>query len=60
VELLFVSFAAGVVFATGRSVRYPGEILVDPSSTWLPMGLILLAVLFLRSWLKLLPRRRRS
>jgi len=60
VELLFLSFALGVVFATGRSVRYPGEILADPSSTWLPLGLILLAVLFLRSWFKLLPRRRRS
>ena len=57
-ELLSLCFALGVVFATGRSVRYPGEILSDPSSTWLPLGLILLAVLFLRSWLKLLPRRR--
>lgn len=60
VELLFLSFAFGIVFATGRSVRYPGEILADPSSTWLPLGLILLAVLFLRSWLKLLPHRGRS
>jgi len=60
VELLFLSFAFGIVFATGRSVRYPGEILADPASTWLPLGLILLAVLFLRSWLKLLPRRGRS
>jgi hypothetical protein len=58
VEFLFLCFALGVVFATGRSVRYPGEILADPASTWLPLGLILLAVLFLRSWLKLLPRRR--
>jgi len=58
VELLFLSFAMGIVFATGRSVRYPGEILADPTSTWLPLGLILLTVLFLRSWLKLLPRRR--
>jgi hypothetical protein len=60
VELLFLCFALGVVFATGRSVRYPGEILPDPASTWLPLGLILLGILFLRSWLKLLPRRRRS
>lgn len=60
VELLFLCFALGVVFATGRSVRYPGEILADPSSTWLPLGLLLLAVLFLRSWLKLVPRRHRS
>jgi tetratricopeptide (TPR) repeat protein len=60
VELLFLCAALGVVFATGRSVRYPGEILPDPSSTWLPLGLILLAILFFRSWLKLLPRRRRS
>lgn len=60
VELLFLCFAFGVVFATGRSIRYPGEILADPSSTWLPLGLILLAILFLRSWLKLLPHRGRS
>ncbi len=60
VELLFLCFALGIVFATGRSVRYPGEILPDPSSTWLPLGLILLTILFFRSWLKLLPRRRRS
>ncbi len=57
-ELLFLSFALGIVFATGRSVRYPGEILADPTSTWLPLGLILLTILFLRSWFKLLPRRR--
>lgn len=58
IELLFLSFALGIVFATGRSVRYPGEILADPTSTWLPLGLILLTILFLRSWFKLLPRRR--
>ncbi len=58
VELLFLSFALGVVFATGRSIRYPGEILADPTSTWLPLGLVLLTILFLRSWLKLLPRSR--
>jgi len=56
-ENLFFCFALGVVLATSRSVRYPGEILADPASIWLPLGLALLAVLFLRSWLKLLPRR---
>jgi tetratricopeptide (TPR) repeat protein/DNA-directed RNA polymerase subunit RPC12/RpoP len=56
-ELMFLCLALGIVLATGHSVRYPGEILADPASVWLPMGLILLAVLFLRSWLKLLPRR---
>ena len=57
VEYGFFCFALGIVLATGRSVRYPGEILADPASTWLPLGLVLLVVLFLRSWLKLLPRR---
>lgn len=56
VELSFLCCAMGVVFVTGRVVRYPGEILPDPSSIWLPLGVGLLAVLFLRSWLKLLPR----
>ncbi|MDP2876542.1 MAG: tetratricopeptide repeat protein, partial [Holophaga sp.] len=60
VELLFFCFALGIVFATGRSVRFSGEILADPTSTWLPLGLILLAVLFLRSWLKLIPRKARA
>jgi len=58
VEYGFFCFALGIVLVTGRSVRYPGEILPDPSSMWLPVGLALLAVLWLRSWLKLLPRRR--
>lgn len=57
VEYVFLCFALGIVLATGRSVRYPGEILADPASVWLPLGLILLAVLFARSWFKLLPRR---
>jgi hypothetical protein len=57
-EFSFVCFALGIVFATGRSVLYPGELLPDPASTWLPLGIGLLVVLFLRSWLKLLPRRR--
>ncbi|MDR3669539.1 MAG: tetratricopeptide repeat protein [Holophaga sp.] len=57
VEYGFFCFALGIVLVTGRSVRYPGEILADPASLWLPVGLALLAVLCLRSWLKLLPRR---
>jgi tetratricopeptide (TPR) repeat protein len=57
VEYGFFCFALGIVLATGRSVRYPGEILGDPASTWLPVGLVLLALLFFRSWLKFLPRR---
>lgn len=56
-EFLFFCFSAGLVFATGRTVRYPGEILPDPASTWLPVGIFLLVLLLLRSWLKLLPRR---
>jgi hypothetical protein len=58
-EYLFICFALGMVLATGRAVRYPGEVLPDPTSTWLPLGLALVVLLFLRSWLKLLPRRRR-
>lgn len=57
-EFSFLCFALGVTFATGRSVRFPGELLADPSSIWMPIGLVLLVVLFLRSWFKLLPRRR--
>ncbi|MCE1228437.1 MAG: hypothetical protein LWX11_02940 [Firmicutes bacterium] len=60
IELLSVCFAAGLVLGVGRSPRYPGEILPDPTSLWLPLGSVLLAVLFLRSWLKLLPRGGRS
>lgn len=56
-EFLFFSFAIGLVFATGRTVRYPGEILPDPASTWLPIGIFLLGLLLVRSWLKFLPRR---
>jgi len=54
----FLAFAYGIVFATGRSVRFPGEILPDPVSSWVPIGLLLLVVLYLRSWLKFLPRKR--
>ena len=57
-EFSFLAFALGIVFATGRSVRFPGEIIQDPASTWQALGIILLATLFLRSWIKLLPRRR--
>jgi len=57
VEFGFFCFALGAVLTTGWEVRYPGEILTDPASTWLPLGLALLGVLFLRSWFKLLPRR---
>jgi len=56
-EFIAVTFALGIVFATGRSVRFPGEILPDPVSSWVPLGLILLVVLYLRSWLKFLSRR---
>jgi len=57
IELAALALALGVVVATGRTVRYPGELLPDPASTWLPVGLVLLGILYLRSWLKLLPRR---
>lgn len=57
VEFSALCLAAGVVVATARPMRYPGEILNDPATIWLPLGLTLLGVLFLRSWLKLLPRR---
>ena len=57
VEFVFLCFALGIVLATAHSVRYPGEVLADPASAWLPLGLILLAVLFIRSWFKLVPRR---
>ena len=55
----FVPFclATGMVLAMGRTVRYPGEILPDPVSTWFVVGLVLLAVFYLRSWLKLVMRR---
>jgi hypothetical protein len=46
-----------MVLATGRSVRYPGEILADPTSTWLALGAVLVGLFYLRSWLKLILRR---
>ncbi|HJW43883.1 MAG TPA: tetratricopeptide repeat protein [Geothrix sp.] len=57
-DFLFVSLSLGLVLATGPAVRYPGETLPDPSSLLLPLGSILLLLLFVRSWVKLLPRRR--
>lgn len=57
-EWFVVCLALGVVIATGPTVRYPGEILPDPLSLWLPVGAALLVLLYLRSWVKLLPKRR--
>ncbi len=56
-EFGLLCLALGLVLATGRSVRYPGELLPDPTSTWLAVGMGLSVLLFLRSWLKLIPRR---
>lgn len=56
-ELVPFCLAVGMVLATGQSVRYPGEILSDPASTWLAVGAGLVGLLYLRSWLKLIPRR---
>jgi hypothetical protein len=56
-EYLPFCLAVGMVLSTGRTVRYPGEIVADPTSTWLAMGAVLLGLLYLRSWLKLLLRR---
>jgi hypothetical protein len=56
-EFLPFSLGVGMVLATGRSVRYPGEILQDPTSTWLAIGALLVGLFYLRSWLKLILRR---
>ena len=56
-EFLPFCLAVGMVLATGRSVRYPGEILADPTSTWLGLGAILVGLFYVRSWLKLILRR---
>ena len=56
-EFLLICLTLGMVLATGRSVRYPGEILADPTSTWLALGAAFSVLLFLRSWVKLIPRR---
>lgn len=52
-----VCFAVGLVWATGRTVRYPGEIISDPTSTLMPLGAALLITMYVRSWLTL-PKRR--
>lgn len=57
-EWFTVCLAAGIVIATGPTVRYPGEVLPDPLSLWLPAGAAFLALFYLRSWVKLLPKRR--
>jgi hypothetical protein len=57
IEFLPFCLAVGMVLATGRSVRYPGEIVADPTSTWLAVGAALVALFYLRSWLKLVLRR---
>jgi len=57
-EWFMVCLALGIVIATGPTVRYPGEIMPDPLSLWLPLGAAFLALLYLRSWVKLLPKRR--
>lgn len=57
-EWFMVCLALGIVIATGPTVRYPGEILPDPLSLWLPLGAAFLVVFYLRSWVKLLPKRR--
>lgn len=59
-ELLFLCAVVGVALATGQGIRYPGEILSDPSPIWFPVALCVLAMIFLRSWLKLLSRHRHS
>ena len=53
IEFLPFCLAVGMILATGRSVRYPGEILADPTSTWLAVGAIFVGLFYLRSWLKL-------
>ena len=57
VEFLPFCLAVGMSLATGRSVRYPGEILADPTSTWLAVGAAFVALYYVRSWLKLVLRR---
>ncbi len=57
IEFLPFCLAVGMILATGRSVRYPGEILADPTSTWLAVGAVLVGLFYLRSWLKLILRR---
>jgi len=56
-ELLFFCFGLWPHLDHRPDGALPGEILPDPVSTWLPVGALLLAILFLRSWIKLLPRK---
>lgn len=56
-EFVPFSLAVGMVLATGRSARYPGEVMPDPASLWLAVGAALVVLLYLRSWLKLILRR---
>ena len=56
-EFMPFCLAVGMILATGRSVRYPGEILADPVSTWLAVGAALLVLFYVRSWLKLIVGR---
>lgn len=57
VEFLPFCLGVGMILATGRSVRYPGEILADPTSIWLAVGAVLVGLFYVRSWLKLILRR---
>lgn len=57
IEFLPFCLGVGMILATGRSVRYPGEIVADPASTWLAVGGVVVGLLYLRSWLKLILRR---
>ncbi len=56
-EFIPFCLAVGMILATGRSVRYPGEILADPASIWLAVGGVLVCLFYFRSWLKLILRR---
>jgi len=56
-EFVLFTFALGMVAGTGRTLLYPGEILPDPATIWLPLGAGLLAVVYVRSWLKFFTRR---
>ncbi len=56
-EYAFFCFSLALVLSAGRTVRYSGELLTDPSSLLFPLGVALLILLFARSWAKLLPRR---
>jgi hypothetical protein len=56
-ELAFFTFALSLVICAGRTVRYPGEIMADPGSILFPIGILLLLLLWARSWMKLMPRR---